>query len=692
MQKTLAKIEKFLIYAVVFLIPVVFLPSLTNPYVVAKLTVLTFGVALILLVKSIKTIYEGRLEFRIGNLDFPVLLVALSYLLSAIMRTPNKMEALLLPGTATAIIAGALLYFLLNQLKKDEKQMAARVLFYSGTLFSALTILSAIGLFDKIPQLPIFVRSKVFNPAGGYLPSAILLSTLLPVGLGLFLNEKNTGRKMAVSISAVLIIVALSVSVFKMLPGKPLAPRFPDATTSWNIAVDSLKESPILGIGPGNFLTAFNRYRPISYNQTDLWALKFATGNDFYLTAFTEVGLLGMAGLILLALAVYRQLKKEYKERKLVGWGYTSYTNIVSLLILAVLLAFFPATAMLIALLFILLSFVANTRKTILNLSTQAPISAESVSQQAAQGVTSRLPSIIVTLPIIVVVVILGYRATTILSAEITYKKAIDALAQNQATETYDLMREAINKNPFVDRYHISYAQVNLAIANSLANNPELTDQDRATIAQLVQQAIREAKSTVALNPLRAGGWELLARIYQAIIPFAQGADAFSAQSYNQAVALDPLNPNVRISLGALYYARGNYNTSVRILELAVVSKPDLANAHYNLAIAYRENGQIDEAINQMTVVLSLVDRDSNDFETAKTVLEDLETRRAQATETPAGAELIPPQPAGEPVLEPPLELPEDAEPPETPVTPTPTPEAGEEEEGPFTLTPSPTP
>ncbi|MCH7641066.1 hypothetical protein IID22_02645 [Patescibacteria group bacterium] len=288
------------------------------------------------------------------------------------------------------------------------------------------------------------------------------------------------------------------------------------------------------------------------------------------------------------------------------------------------------------------------------------------------------------------------------IAAEVTFKRSIDALSQNQAQETYDLMRQAINTNPAVDRYHASYAQINLALANSIAQqaagDPEaITDQDRVNIAQLIQQSIREGKSTVALNPLRAANWELLARIYQAIIPFAQGADVFAAQTMGQAVALDPINPNLRIALGGIHYGAANYDTAIRVYELAVAAKPDHANAHYNLAFALRDEGKVDRAIAEMTLVLSLVERGTDDFETARAALEDLESRRAAATVTPTGEELTPPQPEEEPLLEPPLELPEEAEPPEPPVTPTPTPEEGEEgeeesEEGEVTVTPEPTP
>jgi hypothetical protein len=96
-----------------------------------------------------------------------------------------------------------------------------------------------------------------------------------------------------------------------------------------------------------------------------------------------------------------------------------------------------------------------------------------------------------------------------------------------------------------------------------------------------------------------------------------------------------------------------------------------------------------------MTIVLSLLDRTSPDYESARSALEDLESRRVGSTETPAGEELIPPQPAEEPVIVPPLELPEESEPPEAPISPTPTPtgpEAEEGEEGEITPTVTPEP
>ncbi|MFV1917534.1 MAG: tetratricopeptide repeat protein [Patescibacteria group bacterium] len=711
MDKILAKLETYLLYAVVFLVPLAVLGISPNVFTPAKLTILSYGVALVLLVKAIRVIISGKLEFSVSSFDFPIFLIAGAYVVSTILRTPNKMEALLLPGTATAVVSGALLYFLLNQLSDAEKKMAGKILFYSGVVFAVIVLLAFAGVFANIPQLPVYMRANNFNPAAGYLPASIFLLSVLPLGAMFLMSDppagragKVTARRAFMGVASAVVILALAVAVFNMLPGKPLSPRFPSASVSWGVAIDSLKESPIFGVGPGNYLTAFSRFRPLSYNATDLWPIKFATANDFYLTALTETGLLGAAGLILLGLSFYRMVRGKFRRRSTepeLASGSKLITDNAPLLstgILVILLAIFPATVLLVAVFFILLAFTSSSRKTSLTLASASPATGAEGAGNTSSKLSSRLPAFLVTLPVIVIVLFFFFRASRVIAAEVTFKRSIDALSQNQAQETYDLMRQAINTNPLVDRYHASYAQINLALANSIAQNaagdPEaITDQDRANIAQLIQQSIREGKSTVALNPLRAANWELLARIYQAIIPFAQGSDVFAAQTMGQAVALDPINPNLRIALGGIHYGAGNFDTAIRVYELAVAAKPDHANAHYNLAFAYRDSGKVDAAIQQMTVVLSLVERGTDDYENARAALEDLESRREAATETPVGTELTPPVASEEPILKPPLELPEDSEPPEPPISPTPTPtEAPEEGETTPTVTPEVTP
>jgi tetratricopeptide (TPR) repeat protein len=203
-----------------------------------------------------------------------------------------------------------------------------------------------------------------------------------------------------------------------------------------------------------------------------------------------------------------------------------------------------------------------------------------------------------------------------------------------------------------------------------LSKKKDLNDKDKTDITNLIQQAIQEAKNAVVLNPGRSGNWEILARTYQSIGAIAKGADDFAIQSLSQSVVLDPLYPPLRVSLGGLYYKKGDYDSAQKVFELAIAAKNDYANAHYNLAYALKEKGKIEDAINQLSVVLSILDPDSADYETAKKALEDFQSKK-KVVETQNGENLTAPEKSQEPIIKPPLELPTGSEPP---VTPEPTP------------------
>ena len=671
MEKIFEKLESYIIFASILLIPVFTPPIASNPYIIPKLTLLFIAVALLLLTYSVKVIITGKLKFSLTKYDLPVAIMALGYIISTIFRTPNKMEALLLPGTATIYVLASLIYYFANQLKGKNKDLIPHILSYSAALYTIFLIFGVTGLFSKIPQLPAYMKSANFAPEGGFLPSAIFLAAILPLSIGAFLQSKST-QKILTIFSSLVVAAGLVISIVYILPGKPLSPRFPSYAVSWNISVDALKNSPILGIGPGNYLTAFNRFKPISYNQGNLWAVKFATAKSNFLTLLTEAGLLAAAPLLLLLYALYKEIVQDLKHTKLVKWGFSSVSQIVSLALVIITFFLFPFTPLLVLVFFIILSLNSKAKETSLSLTTRAE--GEGLGHAAA----SKFPAVLLTLPIIVATLYVGFRASRIVSAEWRFTKALNAIIANDANSTYEGLRQAVRLNPLVDRYRLTFSRINLTLANSIVQNivnagTQATDQDRVNITTLIQQAISEAKAGVALNPFRAGNWEVLAQTYRAIMPVAQGADAFAIQTYSQAVALDPLNPNLRIALGGIYYGAGDFETAVRVFEFAVATKGDHANARYNLAFAYREKGEVQKAIEQMTIVLSLIpDRESQDYKVAKQALEDLQSK-AQA-EPPTGEELTPPEESPEPVITPPIELPEESNPPESPISPTPTP------------------
>ncbi len=654
MEKTLEAIEKYTLYLTIGLIAVFVLFNNTSPFVIPKETILVAGAGLLILVWTAKMLVKGVFTFHSGKFDLGVILIALAYLASTFLATPNKMEAYLLPGTTTFVLGGALLYFLIDQFDLKTKNAVKSVLFVSGFLLALASVLSAFNVFSSIPQLPTASKDPAFNLMGGAIPGIIVLSVILVLSAGLIVKEKGSSKKVLLGGGMAVMLFALTMLVVSILPGKPTAPRFIPMQNSWEVAVDTLKKSPFWGVGPANYLTAFNLFRPVTYNQSDLWQVRFTTASNFYFTFITETGLAGLAALTILLIAVYKYVRHDFKlsgDPEKLGQN----SEKLALILLLILFAVLPVSPVVLVYFFVLLGIYSQSEHKSVKLNIAAG--------DTSSPISSRIPVIIVSLPFIAGVVAVAFFGIRVLRAESTFAKALTALGKNDAKGTYDLMNTAINQNPRVDRYHASFAQVNMALASSIAGKKDIAESDRTTISQLIQQAISEGKATVSLNPGRSGNWEVLAQIYRSIMPFAQGADQFTVQTYTQAIALDPTNPNLRIALGGVYYSLGSFDNAIDSFKLAVLAKPDLANAHYNLAVAYREKKDYDNAIAEMNTVISLVAKDSQDYKVATQTLADLQSKKKAATPA-SGENLTPPQPAETSNVKPPITLPQEANPP----------------------------
>jgi len=638
MQKILKEIEKYLIFIVVGIFAIFVLPHFTAAYIVPKEIFGVIGISLIFIVWGIRSIIKGELTLNIGKFDLGVLFVLIASILSGVFATPNKMEAFFSPGAVTFIIIAALLYFLINQFDKKTKGEILIVFLISGVFVSISTMFAHLGIFSKIPQLPSFMKDPLFNSTGGAIPAAIYLFIAAIVGVILIIKDKDIFKRIFLAVSALVIIIGLISLISQMLPGKSQSFAMPGLGVSWSVAIDTLKNNPIWGVGPGNYVSAFSLYRPIGYNSTSLWLVKFASANNFYLTFITETGLVGLFAISVLLIGIYKLAVSEFKKKKF---------GILPLVLLIIILGVLPASPVVVFIFMVLLAVFSES---------------EEKNIVIANG---KVPAIIVFAPIYIGIIILTIFATKAVKAEATYKKALIALSENKAKETYGLMISAVNQNPYVDRYRASLAQVNIALASSMASKKELTDADKSSISQLIQSAIAEGKATVALNTGRSANWEVLAKIYNGIMPFAQGADGFAIETYTQAIALDPINTNLRIELGGIYYALGRYDEAVDAFKLAVLTKADHPNAHYNLAVAYREKKDFDNAIAQINAVLSLVPVDSADYNLAKGILDELQKSKPAAKST-EGTNLTSPQSVEKSNINPPITLPNEATPPAT--------------------------
>jgi tetratricopeptide (TPR) repeat protein len=618
--KLLKIVDRFLLFGSIFLLPLFFLPIFSSPFETGKLLFLTISILLMAIIKIAKYLFDGGFEFKVGKLDFYVLLLTLAYILSTIFVSPNKYEALFLPGATTFIIFGAILYFFTNQLDNKDKVIVENTLIISAVTASIVQLSTLVGL---VPS-----NFQIF---GNLMSTVIFLSSILPISIYLVFKSTNLLMKTAYSASSLIILISLGFNLYTILPGKATSLQLPSVKTGWSIAIDTIKQSPFLGFGPSNFNESFSKLRPIEFNSTPSWNTKFIVSTNNLFTILSEVGLLGLLGFVIILI---KSLSKENKNSNV-------YYAIAVISFISVIL---PIPTITLPIIFVIIS---------LNNSTHVSFGRFS----------SKLPIILLSIPLVAFIVLGVFYGYKTFYSEYLYSSALKALSVNDGVKAYDTLNKAISLNPYMDRYHNASAEINIAIATNLAKKEDITDQDKTTIAELIQQAIREGKAGVSVNPRKSSNWEKLGDIYSNISAFAKDANGFAIESYNQAIFLDPINPILRIKLGGVYFAEGKYVEAIKVFELAVLAKPDFANSHYNLAMAYKGNKEIDKAKAQIEAVLKLVDLDSNDYQIAKNELDSLNSVKAPAEtseEVVEAEELTPPPTEPEPAIEPQVQIPQE--------------------------------
>ena len=654
----------------IFLLPFFFLTTTPDFYDFNKQALLIGTSLLCLLLLALEFVAQRQVRLIFSPFGLPLLSLVTVFVVSTFLKSPNRLDSLLEPGLTGTLLSLIILFTCaINFIRtKTELDHLVTTLVVSVTLFGLITILWTSGTAQKIPFISSiqYLNSATWSPAGSPISGLVFLLTTLPFLILLLVQEKTLHLKSGLlAISFILVLVATGITSYQLFlsPNSASKPVFLSHATGWAIALESLKISPLIGTGPDTFFTNFTRFRPVSYNLSLNWALRFTTSSNQYLQVLSTLGLVGILAYGFLAYRIYTALVKSVKSASPLPLA-----SLVSAAAIMLTYFFLPGTFLQFVFLVIFLVLaVVSLKISGSSLITESHIDIVAASQTHTSPF---LPFLLLGLTLILTLPS-GYFVAKAYLAELLFQKSLTFAAVNDGKSTYDTLIKTIATNPYRDSYRIAYSQTNLLLANALASQKDLTDTDRNTITQLVQQAIREAKNAVALNPLKVTNLENLAGVYKNLLNFAQGADAWTIASYQQAIALDPVNPNLRIALGGVFYAQKNWSDAIRLFQSAVDLKPNLANAHYNLAAAYREKADFIPAAASMQKALDLLDKSSADYAKAASELAELQKKvgvPASSVESPASA-LTQPEPLPTPKVTPPLQLDESLS-PQSPSTP----------------------
>lgn len=695
MRKTLDKIATLTLRAILpltaFLIPLFFLPITPNFFSFNKNYLIFFLASLALICFSLRSVARKQIQLSLSPASFPFLLLTTIFIISSIFQSGNLHSALF---DYAAPLISLIIIFITTTSSQKNHPLIKNTFFalLASALLSSLIALyqfSELNAFSSVSWL----QNQTFSPLGNPLSLLTLLLPLLPAFIYLVFKTNSVMEKTLYLISSVVFILTIASQISFYLPSdnQTIQLILLPYATGWSIAVDIFKNlrATLLGVGPDNFLVAFTNLRPIAFNLTDYWNTRFSSSSSYLLTLLTTTGIVTTVSFLLAHINTLKLVKQNKPKNNQPYFTATLITLIITLLLLLLI----PGNITLVTLNFIALALTILQLKLLTNSPIKDQVFSLIASSQQGSRKTPVLSLIFTFLSILLLIFFWVPATKDYLAARATYQ-AFNNLNQNTAL-AYQQLEQAYTLSPSNPTYRTNFAQTSLAIANSLASQENLTEEQKTQITQLIEQTIRESKNAIQLNPYNVIYWENLASIYNQLLNFAEGASDWTIASYSQAINLDPNNPQLRLSLGGVYLALGDYSQASRVFEQAVNLKPNWANARYNLAAAYKADENYGPALEQMQAVLEIINPDSPDYQQVQQEITELEklvpssdttdtqTNQDQ-TEKNQDIQLVTPTPIPSPSTD--IDLPEESGPdeivlpeeevdnPESP-TPTPTPE-----------------
>lgn len=416
---------------------------------------------------------------------------------------------------------------------------------------------------------------------------------------------------------------------------QPPAEISPSLKATADIALEVLKSRPLFGVGPGNFVSAYSRFRDPALNSTPFWTVRFNHGFSHLATIPVTAGPAGIAlylALVAGALAVLFRAATRFGRSNgvVLGLAAGSFFVIVMWFLYA---GNFTAS-------FLLFAFLGFLGASIGESAEQGGPSSR--WRAARRGVSLDAPALNFAASFAIVfaaalALVLVYAFSAQYAAEIYFNSAVRIMNLYGNVDTAKVFLDrATGLNPVSDAYFQARAQVSsVAIQRLVARAAANPSEDiSAEFRQELSEAVDAAKRAASLSPANPVNWSILGQVYETVIPFVSGADRAALDAYAAARDNDPSNPALAFARGRVFMALADITAfqidraaagerarleSARAdalrearsaFEAAIALKNDYADANFLLAqVAVRE-GNLEDAIRRTESAAALAPND----------------------------------------------------------------------------------
>lgn len=225
--------------------------------------------------------------------------------------------------------------------------------------------------------------------------------------------------------------------------------------------------------------------------------------------------------------------------------------------------------------------------------------------------------------------------------AEVKYSNANTALKKNNIDNALQNLLLASNSvYNKQDNYLTDLAQLYLIGANQVSQQMNQQNKSQEEIANAVvpylKGSIDAVQTAVNVNKNNVVNWSVRGYVMSQMASLGIAGDPLSLaeQSYKKAIELEPNNPALWTQLGQVMLQKQDLNSAQNNFQKAIQLNPKYSNARYYLGLIYDQNGDKQAAINEFTIIAQL----NPDNQTVVQILQNLQAGKPALGEPPAAS------------------------------------------------------
>ncbi len=692
LNKFLDQVIEYTFYALFVLVPLILTPWNYELFEFNKMLVVYSSTIIILASWVIKMIINKKWIFKKSILDFPLLLFLSSQILSSIFSIHRQTSIWGYYSRFHGSLISTLCYLVLYwaYVTNMQRKVIKTLFFLLGTA----TIVCFYGILERFGIDAHYwvqdVQNRVFSTLGQPNWLGAYIDALIFIPLVLLLKSKSKGKKILFSAvyfimffcllftnskSAILAfwlifffftitysiliknkwkllgaIFAVSMLFYLLIGGKtytylqkadqwiklflpqqeeivevqknsiPGVPQYaPTVSESseirkivWLGAIEIWKNYPVFGSGVETFAYSYYQFRPQTHNLLSEWDFLYNKAHNEYLNMMSTTGTWGIItylAVIFTSLFIfYKQIRKNKENRALLLSFLSGYLTIL-------ITNFFGFSVVVVALLFSLLPSFALSLNT--NHENEKKLKTNKYKKNNKINIST-----IKLIQILVVLATAFYGLIYIVNiwrADYFFAKGKNYSRANYLVQARELLSEAIIIRPNKALFHSQLAENDAKLALLYYQSTEATE-SAELIDQLTQSTLQHSQRALELNPVHINLYKSVTKT----LLYLQVIDSQYLQTtvniLEQAIMLAPSDAKLYYNLGLVHNQLGNKEQAVKYWEKAVSLKPNYAKVYIKLAKLYKED-EPEKAIEKLEFLLENIFPDN---EQAKQMLEEL--------------------------------------------------------------------